>query len=174
MMPRDEFARFLGFIDWMTLVGASEFGVCVGDISWFVTRLPNGLYAVWNTAELWPQRVKYYVSREEALRDQFKCFIDGLKAGILQPDDWLGPEPEEFGLPISIYSLKEYESEGGQYGKSSNGGEAVDPKVFDFAVKGDIDDILDIIGGSPHEYWADDSTGFYLHRRLTPKLRVVK
>lgn len=67
-LSRDEFARELGFANAEALGRASEEIVREGDVSWYVTRLSDGRWAAWDDAELAPDRVAYFSTREEAIR----------------------------------------------------------------------------------------------------------
>ncbi len=62
----DEFAQKLGFKHYERLLNASETVHEEGDISWFVTILPDGQYAAWDEAELALDRVEYFDSWWEA------------------------------------------------------------------------------------------------------------
>lgn len=68
VMTMDEFAKMLGFASESVLVeDASEVVVVEGDITWYITRLPDGRYAAWDDAELSLDRVAYFATREEAV-----------------------------------------------------------------------------------------------------------
>ena len=65
------FARTLGFADYSTLCEASEIVYEEpGDITWYVTELPDGRWAAWDDAEISPHRVAYFDSRTEAVAFQ--------------------------------------------------------------------------------------------------------
>lgn len=67
-MSMEEFAQHLGFASGAVLLeDASEVAVAEGDISWYITRLPDGRYAAWDDAELSLDRVAYFATREEAV-----------------------------------------------------------------------------------------------------------
>jgi len=66
MMDELEFAEALGFDTFEDLMAASESIVREGDIDWFITALPDGRWAAWDDAELAPDRVAYFDTREEA------------------------------------------------------------------------------------------------------------
>jgi len=63
----DEFAEQLGFASYEQLVQASEVVVTEGDVDWYVTPLADGRWAAWDDAELAPDRVTYFATREEAV-----------------------------------------------------------------------------------------------------------
>lgn len=68
VMTMDEFAKMLGFASESVLVeDASEVVVVEGDITWYITRLPDGRWAAWDDAELSLDRVAYFATREEAV-----------------------------------------------------------------------------------------------------------
>lgn len=75
------------------------------------------------------------------------------------------------GEPVSIalYSLDEYEQDGGQYDDSGNGGEQVDKASFLCAAAvthnptGYADnDILEMAGVQRGDYWLDTATDYFL------------
>lgn len=67
-MARNQFAQALGSADYETLGRASESVISEGDVDWFVTQLPNGRWAAWDDAELTPDRVAYFDTREAAVQ----------------------------------------------------------------------------------------------------------
>lgn len=173
MLNRNEFARHLGYADWSDLMNASRLVVEEGETAtWYVTPLSDGRWAAWDTAELATDRVTYFATYEEALRDQYDAFLESIAEGRLKPEDWVGPDPASFGAPIRVYPLSYYEQKGGEYDDSGNGGERVNPEDFTFAVYADtddphyeIDDIVATLGGSRRDYWLDSTTGFWLRYR---------
>jgi len=66
-MTHDRFAQALGYADWAALMQTSEPVISEGDISWYVTHLPDGHWATWDEAELSPDRVMRFASRGEAV-----------------------------------------------------------------------------------------------------------
>ena len=78
MMDELEFAEALGFADYEDLMSASERIVREGDIGWFITALPDNRWAAWDDAELSPNRVEFFDTREEAIefhRDAYICTL---------------------------------------------------------------------------------------------------
>lgn len=61
-----EFAKVLGFKDEVDMYMSSETVAEVGDISWYITRLPGGRWAAWDDAEIAVDRVEYFDTRAEA------------------------------------------------------------------------------------------------------------
>lgn len=67
-MNMEEFAQHLGFVSERVLLeDASEIAVVEGDISWYITRMPDGRWAAWDDSELSEDRVSYFDTREEAV-----------------------------------------------------------------------------------------------------------
>lgn len=102
MASRDEFARALGYAAWDDLMAASEEVAIEGDISWYITRLPDGRWAAWDDAELAADRVSIHATREDAVAYLWGCW-----------DDSLGDEPEServrwvADVPRGVPSLEE-------------------------------------------------------------------
>ncbi len=71
-MPRDEFARHIGYADWSRLMEASEHVVAKRDTDWWITRLPNGKWVAWDDSKLSPDRIHNTDTREQAIE-----FIQG-------------------------------------------------------------------------------------------------
>ena len=70
-MNEKEFAKELGFTDYSDLCEKSEVVYEEpGDITWFITELPDGRWAAWDDAEISPHRVAYFDSRDEAVAFQ--------------------------------------------------------------------------------------------------------
>jgi len=67
-LGRDEFAAAMGFADYEALMAASESVVQQGDVDWYVTALPDGRWVAWDDAELSPDRVAYFATREAAVQ----------------------------------------------------------------------------------------------------------
>lgn len=65
-----EFAQVLGFQNEVDMYQASETVAEVGDISWYITRLPDGRWAAWDDAEIAVDRVEFFAMREEAVAYQ--------------------------------------------------------------------------------------------------------
>src|SRR5690606_16274694 len=84
-MPRDEFARHIGYADWSRLMEASEHVVSEGDVDWWITRLPDGRWAAWDDKELAADRVERFDTREEAIR----FHRGGFEAAELPSECWL-------------------------------------------------------------------------------------
>lgn len=81
-----EFAQHLGFVSESVLIEvASEVVVDEGDITWYITRLPDGRWAAWDDAELSLDRVSYFATREEAVT----FHRAGFEAAELPEDAWL-------------------------------------------------------------------------------------
>lgn len=71
MDPKDQFSEALDFSDYNTLCKASEIvHEEAGDITWYITKLPDGRWAAWDDAELTVGRVSYHDSREKAVAYQ--------------------------------------------------------------------------------------------------------
>lgn len=84
-MNMEEFAQHLGFVSERVLLeDASEIAVVEGDISWYITRLPDGRWAAWDDSELSPDRVSYFDTREEAVKFHRK----GFDAAGLSEEAW--------------------------------------------------------------------------------------
>lgn len=68
-MKQDAFARDLGFADYETLLDASEVVAHKrgNDVQWYVTKLPDGVWAAWDDAELSLDRVEYAENKIGAL-----------------------------------------------------------------------------------------------------------
>ena len=91
-MNMEEFAQHLGFASGAVLLeDASEVAVAEGDISWYITRLPDGRYAAWDDAELSLDRVEYFDTREEAV----EFHRQGFEAAALGDEAWRLEVPEE-------------------------------------------------------------------------------
>lgn len=71
MEDRETFARHLGYASWDDLLAASEEVAIEGDISWYVTRLPDGRWAAWDDAEIALDRVSLHATRDEAVAYQW-------------------------------------------------------------------------------------------------------
>jgi len=94
MLDRDEFARTLGYADYEALCLASERVAVEGDVTWYITRLPDGRWAAWDDAEIALDRVTYHGSRDAALRYQW----DGWQDAGGDRDDrvrWLAERPTD-------------------------------------------------------------------------------
>ena len=76
MEDRETFARHLGYASWDDLLAASEEVAIEGDISWYVTRLPDGRWAAWDDAEIATDRVIVHATREEAVAYLWECWQD--------------------------------------------------------------------------------------------------
>lgn len=63
---RDVFARTLGFRDYDSLIIASRKISQKGNISQYITELPDGRWAVWNDNELAYDRVAIFDHRVNA------------------------------------------------------------------------------------------------------------
>ena len=67
----DKFARKLGFGSYSELCEKSEVVYEEpGDVTWFVTELPDGRWAAWDDVEISPHRAMYFDSRNEAVEFQ--------------------------------------------------------------------------------------------------------
>lgn len=76
---KKEFAEALGFSDYNDLCEKSEIvHEEPGDVTWYVTELPDGRWAAWDDAELAASRVSYHNSRETAIAYQ----QSGIDAGL--------------------------------------------------------------------------------------------
>ncbi len=75
-MTEQEFAEFLGFDSYESLMEASESIVREGDIDWFITALPDGRWAAWDDAELELDRVEFFTTREEAEAFHLDAYAD--------------------------------------------------------------------------------------------------
>ena len=62
--------RYWGFSDEKDFWDATERVAMEGDATLYLTRIPDGRWAAWGDAEIALDRVVYYTSREDALRDQ--------------------------------------------------------------------------------------------------------
>lgn len=92
-LSRFEFAQHLGYRDWVDLMNASRPVVEEGEIAtWYVTPISDGRWAAWDAAELATDRVTYFDTYEEALREHYDAFLEGVAEGRLSPEDWVGPE----------------------------------------------------------------------------------
>ena len=95
MEDRETFARHLGYASWDDLLAASEEVAIEGDISWYVTRLPDGRWAAWDDAEMATDRVTIHATRETAIADQYAAWLD---AHEHDPETdrlrWLAERPE--------------------------------------------------------------------------------
>jgi hypothetical protein len=70
-MNEKEFAKGLGFTDYNDLCEKSEIVYEEpGDVTWFVTELPDGRWAAWDDAEISLHRVAYFATRDEAVAFQ--------------------------------------------------------------------------------------------------------
>lgn len=68
-MTKEEFARHLRFSSWKELMDASqEVKYKSGALTYCITQLPEGQWAVWNNSEipLDPDRVMHFIRKEEA------------------------------------------------------------------------------------------------------------
>lgn len=66
-MKKENFATKLGFENWRKLSEVStELFLESGDISWYITELPDGRWAAWDDAEVSINRVQYFYDRHEA------------------------------------------------------------------------------------------------------------
>lgn len=82
----EQFAIKLGFASESVLIEqASEIVVEEGDIHWYITRLPDGRWVAWDDAEISLNRVKYFDTREEAV----KFHRDGFEETDLPEDAWV-------------------------------------------------------------------------------------
>lgn len=61
-----DMARYLGYDSYVQLIDASHCTHQEGDISWFIIPCPDGRWACWDDAELAPDRVRFFATREEA------------------------------------------------------------------------------------------------------------
>lgn len=57
-------------------MAASETVAIEGDVSWYITRLPDGRWAAWDDAEIAADRVMIHVTRETALEDQYAAWLE--------------------------------------------------------------------------------------------------
>lgn len=102
MANRDEFARTLGYATYDDLMAASEEVAIEGDVSWYITRLPDGRWAAWDDGELATDRVEVRATRDEALAYLWSCWEDSLDN---EPETdrvrWLA------GVPHGVPTLEE-------------------------------------------------------------------
>lgn len=76
MMTPDRFAQHLGYNTYEELMQHSEPAVYPNkDITWYVTRLPNGLWAAWDDSELSPDRVAYLPNRDAAITYHLEAYL---------------------------------------------------------------------------------------------------
>lgn len=75
-------------------------------------------------------------------------------------------------VSITLYSLDEYEADGGQYDDTGNAGEVVDKTDFICAATVGPNetglpenDVLEECGLDPRDYWLDSVTGYFLLRQ---------
>lgn len=62
------FANVLGFVDYQSLCEKSEVVFEEeGDVTWYVTELPNGKWAAWDDAEVSVDRVALHDTYDEAV-----------------------------------------------------------------------------------------------------------
>lgn len=64
----DEFARELGYANWTYLMHASELVENTGGVCKYVTRLPHGVWAVWDDKKLSKSNVRITDTRENAIK----------------------------------------------------------------------------------------------------------
>ena len=84
-MNMEELAKAFGFASERVLLEeASEIVVEEGDITWYITRLPDGRWAAWDDAEISLDRVAYFATREEAV----KFHRAGFDAAELPEEAW--------------------------------------------------------------------------------------
>ncbi len=68
---KEKFAKELGYTDYSDLCEKSEVVYEEpGDITWYVTELPDGRWAAWDDAEISLHRVTYHATRDEAVAYQ--------------------------------------------------------------------------------------------------------
>jgi 4-hydroxyphenylpyruvate dioxygenase-like putative hemolysin len=67
---KEKFAKELGFTDYSDLCENSVVIFEEGDVTWYVTELPNGRWAAWDDAEISLRRVAYFATRDEAVAYQ--------------------------------------------------------------------------------------------------------
>lgn len=85
-LSMEELAQKLGFASESVLIeDASEIVVKEDDISWYITRLPNGRWVAWDDAEISLNRVKYFDTREEAI----EFHRQGFEISDLPEDAWV-------------------------------------------------------------------------------------
>jgi len=68
---KEKFAKGLGFGSYSELCEKSEVVYEEpGDVTWYVTELPDGRWAAWDDAEISLHRVMYFATRDEAVAYQ--------------------------------------------------------------------------------------------------------
>lgn len=76
-------------------------------------------------------------------------------------------------VAIRLFSLDEYETDGGTYDDSGNGGEDVSDQKADFLCAAVVphndtglpeNDVLELAGVERSDYWTDSVTGYFLLR----------
>lgn len=70
------------------LLEASEEVVIEGDISWYVTHLPDGTWVAWDEAN--PAGAQTFATRAQAIRHQREGFEVALEQGTVSEEDWVG------------------------------------------------------------------------------------
>ena len=75
-MTQDQFAQMLGFADYEKLIQESEPVIREGDVTWYVTKLPDGRWAAWDEWELAEDRVMRLPTRGEAIAFHLGAFAE--------------------------------------------------------------------------------------------------
>lgn len=79
MMKKSVFAEKLGFQSYEDVLDASREIYAEGDISWFLTELPDGRWAAWDDAEIDIDRVETFYHRFEAEDYQILCMAQKIE-----------------------------------------------------------------------------------------------
>lgn len=76
----EDLAHYFGFPDAEAMFQNSEIIIKEGpDIKWWITQVCNGVWIAWDDAEIAPDRIRYFDSREEAIKFQKECWEETRK-----------------------------------------------------------------------------------------------
>jgi len=166
-MNRDEFAQYLGFKDYYELSNASELVLIEeGDaVVCYVTKLPDGRWVTWNMTEMGVVRVEYFSTRKEALRVQYRRFIEGVAKGRVKPEDWVGPDPfiENIDAYLFVFPLDYYERMVGEKVRKERYKYAIYYPLIWESLEYALEDLAITLGGHPGDFLCDtENPGWYL------------
>ncbi|SFU94915.1 hypothetical protein [Alicyclobacillus macrosporangiidus] len=105
-----DFAQALGFGSETQLFEASQAVLQNGDVTWYITRLPDGRWVAWDDSEVSLERVEFFDTRDEAEAFQMagveaviQSELDRVGVSNLGPSDSVVVATAEDGRTVRLY-----------------------------------------------------------------------